>query len=181
MSKFRPISLCNVVYKLVAKCLVNRLYGIMHVAISENQSAFVWGRLIFDNVMVSFEVLHTMKRCRFGNSGWASLKLNMAKPYDRVEWTYLEAVILRLGYSAQWVEKLMRCVSSVRFAFNINGTTRGHVIPHRGLLQGDPLSPFLFLFCSEGLSSLFIAGEQLGEISGVKFGNFMVSHLLFAG
>jgi hypothetical protein len=180
VSDFRPISLCNVIYKIVVKCLVNRIKTTMHDVISESQSAFVGGRLIFDNVMAGFEVLHTMKRKRFGNGKYASLKLDMAKAFDRVEWAYLESMMRRLGYSTRWVHLIMRCVTSVRFTFNINGSIRGSVTPFRGLRQGDPLSPFIFLFCSEGLSSLFRASEDSGAISGVRFRDFHVSHLLFA-
>lgn len=123
-----------------------------------------------------------MKRARFGNDVYAALKINMAKTYDRVEWPFLEAMILKLGFDGRWVEKIMRCVKSVRYSFNINGSVRGCLVPQRGLRQGDHLFPFLFLVCSEGLSCLLRDRERRGEINGVRFGmhNLHVSHLLFA-
>ena len=179
VNEFRPISLCNVAYKVISKCVVSRLKGHMEKVISENQRAFVGGRQIFDNVMVCFEGIHTMKRGRFGNGNYAALKIDMAKAYDRVEWDFLEAVMLNLGFDRVWVEKVMRCVTSVRFAVNINGAPRGLIKPERGLRQGDPLSHFLFLFCSEGLSWLLLDKERRGLISGVKFGRgeLRVSHI----
>ena len=77
--EFRPISLCNVLYKIIARCLSERLKIAMSVAISANQNAFVKGRQIGDNIVVGFEGIHTIKRNRFGNGGSATLKLDMAK------------------------------------------------------------------------------------------------------
>ncbi|KAL5568655.1 hypothetical protein UlMin_025230 [Ulmus minor] len=91
---FRPISLCNALYKIVSKCLANRLKKSLDSVISEYQSAFVGGRLIHDNVLVAFEGIHTIRRGRFGNGSKAALKLDMSKAYDRVEWKFLEEVIL---------------------------------------------------------------------------------------
>ncbi|KAL5574975.1 hypothetical protein UlMin_016674 [Ulmus minor] len=145
------------------------------------QSAFVGGRLIHNNVLVGFEGIHTMRHGRFGNGKKVALKLDMSKAFDRVEWVFVEEVMRSLGYNDWWIQKIMRCVSSVSFSFLINGEVHGNAVPSRGLRQGDPLSPFLFLFCSEGLSSLMAKFELKGKLHGLKFGNIglLVSHLLF--
>uniref|UniRef100_A0A803Q138 CCHC-type domain-containing protein n=1 Tax=Cannabis sativa TaxID=3483 RepID=A0A803Q138_CANSA len=170
MSEFRPISLCNVVYKIVVKCLAGRMKHSLHQAISEVQSAFVGGRLIQDNAIIGYESLHCMKTRRFGNGKKMALKLDMSKAYDRVEWSFLMTMMRGLGYDEVWIEKIMRCVTSVSFSVLINGERFGNFHPSRGLCQGDSLSPYLFLICSEGLSCLIQEAERAGEIIGVRFG-----------
>ena len=93
MHQLRPISLCNVIYKLGSKVLANRIKPVMDMVISPFQGVFVPGRIISDNSIVAFELAHFMKNRRSGNKGYGALKVDMSKAYDRVEWRFLEAVL----------------------------------------------------------------------------------------
>ncbi|XP_056695804.1 uncharacterized protein [Spinacia oleracea] len=107
MTDFRPIALCNVLYKIASKAIVMRLKSILPEVISENQSAFVPGRLITNNALIALELFHTMKRRSKGRKGTIAMKLDMSKAYDRVEWTFLERLLLRLGFAERWVKVVM--------------------------------------------------------------------------
>ncbi|KAL5556823.1 hypothetical protein UlMin_039059 [Ulmus minor] len=98
MKDFRPISLCSVLYKIISKCLANRLKVFLDDLISENQSAFVGGRLIHNNIIAGYEGIHLMKKGRMGNGKKMALKLDMSKAFNRVEWRFLEAVMIKLGF-----------------------------------------------------------------------------------
>lgn len=181
LSKFCPISLCNVLYKLASKVLANRLKVFLTDIVSEFQNAFVPGRLITDNVLVAYECLHTIKR-QHSKRPFFALKVDMMKAYDRIEWPYLHGCLQKLGFAPEWIQTVMRCVTSARYAVRVNGELTSTVVPSRGIRQGDPLSPFLFLLCTEGLSCLLQKRESLGELQGIKNGmqGPPISHLLFA-
>ncbi|KAL5556875.1 hypothetical protein UlMin_039111 [Ulmus minor] len=173
--------LCNVIYKIISKMLANRLRRVMGSVISEEQSAFIPGRLITDNAIIGFESLHAIKR-RKTKKNYLALKLDMAKVYDRVEWEFIQRMMTKLGFSGVWINKIMACISSVTYSFQFNGKRFGHLTPSRGLRQGDPLSPYLFLLCGEGLSSLLHRYEQNEVLQGLRCGTRgpTISHLLFA-
>jgi hypothetical protein len=179
MKNFRPISLCNVLYKICSKVLANRLRGFLDEIISEEQSAFVPGRLITDNVLIAYT--HYLKRKK-GKSGACAIKLDMAKTYDRVEWEYLRQIMLKLGFHSTFVSLIMRCVESVSMSVRINGNLTESLRPSRGIRQGDPISPYLFLLCAEGLSCLLKSRGPVYLSRGVRVGVHApwISHLLFA-
>ncbi|KAL6176931.1 hypothetical protein ACLB2K_053563 [Fragaria x ananassa] len=178
---FRPISLCNVIYKLISKAIVNRLKGVLPDVISQFQSAFVPGRCIHDNVITAFELVHSIKTRQTGDQPHCVLKLDISKAYDRVEWVFLQGVLTKFGFDEKLVELIMRCVRSVSFSILWNGEAVGLINPTRGLRQDDPLSPYLFLMVSEGLTGLLQKADREGMIHGVKAAVDapIISHLLF--
>lgn len=182
LKDLRPISLCNVIYKIVSKVLSNRLKLILPDIISPNQSAFVPGRLITDNILMAYGLTHFLRNKRRGTETFAALKLDMSKAYDRVEWDFLNRMMRKLGFHDSWVTLIMKCVTTVSYRVKVNGELTETISPTRGLRQGDPLSPYLFLICAEGFSALLNSAEEQGRIQGVTICENApsINHLLFA-
>ncbi|KAH9666707.1 reverse transcriptase domain-containing protein [Citrus sinensis] len=169
-------------WNVVAKMLANRMKMVLGSIISDSQSAFVPGRAIADNVLISAEIMHFLKRKRQGKEGIAALKIDMSKAYDRIEWGFLKSILLKLGFVVVWVNLIMLCVTTVTYKITRGELELGPIVPSRGLRQGDPLSPYLFIICAEGLSLLINHYERARMIHGARVarGAPLVSHLFFA-
>ncbi|XP_062021002.1 uncharacterized protein LOC133737477 [Rosa rugosa] len=167
-NQFRPIALCNVLYRIRSKVLANRLKQILSSIISPLQSAYVPGRLISDNTLVATEVAHFMYKLRRQEEGFFSLKLDISKAYDRLEWDFLRAMLTKLGFHEQWITIIMKCVASVQYSILVNGQPSKAITPTRGIRQGDPLSPYLFILCAEGLSALISKAVESSHLQGLK-------------
>lgn len=154
MTDLHPISLCNVLFRVLSKILANRLKLCLPTLISANQNAFVEGRLLTDNALIAFEVNHYIKRKMQGNKGVAALKIDVSKAYDRLEWDYIESMLIKFGFQEMWRKRVMTCIKMVSYSFVQQGVVFGEIYPQRGIRQGDPISPYLYILCAEGLTSL---------------------------
>ncbi|KAL0462114.1 UNVERIFIED_CONTAM: putative mitochondrial protein [Sesamum latifolium] len=162
--------------------MANRLKPFIDSNVSQTQSAFIPNRLITDNVLLAFEINHHLKISKRSKGGSTAIKLDMSKAYDSVEWSFLRGVLLRLGFHHRFVNLIMLLVSTVSYSFTLNGEPFGFLRPERGIRQGDPLSPYLFIFCAETLSRMMQEAECRGRLMGVKVMDRApsISHLLFA-
>ncbi|XP_030924735.1 uncharacterized protein LOC115951970 [Quercus lobata] len=130
---------------------------------------------------MAFETLHYMKNHQHGKSGFMVLKLDMSKAYDRMEWVFLEGLMKKMGFDVRWIALIMECITTVSYSILVNGDPSDIIHPSRGLRQGDLLSPYLFLICSEGLHGLLNKEAEEGHIRGVsicKKGS-RLTHLFF--
>lgn len=153
----------------------NRIQGVLPALISPEQAAFVEGRSISSHCLISQEVMK-----KFQNSkGFMALKIDMEQAYDRMSWVTLEVVLSRMGFPELFTNWVLACVSNPRFSLLINGKQTSWIEAKCGFRQGCPLSPYLFIICSELLSLAF---EQLGGLEGISLGVGAppISHLLYA-
>lgn len=168
MQDMRSISLCSVQYKIISKILCNRLKTILPEIISETHEAFVSGRIISDNIIIAHEMIHGLRTHTKVAEEWMAIKTDMSKAYDRVEWNFLEVLLERMRFDRIWIRWIMACVSSVSFSVLRNGNSHGHIKPERGIRQGHPLSPFLFILCAEALVNCLNSSEAAGRLRGIK-------------
>ncbi|KAK2637369.1 hypothetical protein Ddye_032161 [Dipteronia dyeriana] len=111
-----------------------------------------------------------------------ALKIDMSKAYDRVKWAFLSTVMRKMNFLSQWINLVMDCISSSTLSFQLNGSVVCSLSPSRGLCQGCPLSPYLFLLCYEALSRFITKFERNGRELGIRScrGSPLISHLFFA-
>ena len=126
---FRPVSLCNILYKIISNTIANRLKKLLPKIVLETQSAFMSDRLISDNILVAFETLHHLKNKRKGKLGFMAFKLDMSKAYDRVEWVFLEKLMAKLGFANRWISLISSCIRSVSYFVLVNGEPYCHAPP----------------------------------------------------
>ena len=161
--------------------IANKLKGVLPLIISESQSAFQSDKAISDNILVAFETLHHMKNQKSKKGGFMALKLDMSKAYDRVEWSFLEVTMMKMGFDARWVALILSCINSASYPILVNGVPKGDIRPSRGIRQGDPLFPYLFLICSEALNCQLQQAARSEAIRGFSLckNGPKISHLFF--
>ena len=166
-NQFRPIGLCNIVYKLVTKVIVNRIKPILSSLISPTQCSFVPKRQITDNVIIVQEMLHSM-RYKQGKRGYMMIKIDFEKAYDRLRWSFIRDTLLELRLPQLMVDVVMNCIESAKLSVLWNGEPMETFQPSRGIRQGDPLSPYLYVLCMERLTHLIEREVQLGGWKPVR-------------
>lgn len=181
ISQFRPISLCNVSYKVLTKIVVQRLKPFIPDIISPYQTGFVPTRSIHENIVVAQEMVHSMNKMR-GKTGFFAIKVDLAKAYDRLRWSFIHEVLLEIGFPSSLIHVIMHCVTSAKTNVLWNGNRSEFFSPERGIRQGDPMSPYLFVLCMDKLTHLIAEEVENGQWIPLKAGRSgpPVSHLMFA-
>ncbi|KAJ9536053.1 hypothetical protein OSB04_un000779 [Centaurea solstitialis] len=179
LGDYRPISLIGVYYKLVATILAERLKKVIGKVISTTQSAFIKKRHILDGVLVANEVVDYL---RYKKRKGLVFKVDFEKAYDSVEWRPLISTMEIMGFGVKWRRWIEACLRSSTMSVLVNGSPTKEFVMGRGLRQGDPLAPFLFLIVAENLNVLMEEACSKGIIEGLGVGveDVKVSHLQYA-
>ena len=167
IDQYRPISLVGAIYKIITKVMSNRIKTVLPMVIDENQSAFMQGRGLLESVLVANEVIEDVRRRRRRG---VLLKVDFEKAYDSVRWSFLLDKLNRLGFLERWIKWVQGCLESATVSVLVNGCPTEEFRPTRGLWQGDPMAPFLFLVVAEGLAGLVRSASKENLLREVKVG-----------
>ena len=148
---YRPISLCNVSYKIITKTVVNRIKPLLSRLIGPAQTSFVSGRQITDNIVLAQEIIHSMRNKK-GKKGWMACKIDLTKAYDMLRWDFIHETLVDVGFPELVVSVIMNCITTPSMEILWNGDRTSSFIPSRGIRQGDPMSPYIFVLCIERLA-----------------------------
>ncbi|MCI03311.1 LINE-1 reverse transcriptase like, partial [Trifolium medium] len=165
LSDYRPICLVSSMYKILAKVLATRLKKVLGKLISPVQSAFLPNRQILDGVLVVNELLDLAKRRK---DKCLMFKVDFERAYDTVNWNFLEYMMTRMGFTVGWRQWIRACVFQSSMSVLVNGSPTEDFTVGKGLRQGDPLSPFLFLIVAEGLTGLMSKAVDGSLFHGYK-------------
>ncbi|GJS67975.1 RNA-directed DNA polymerase, eukaryota [Tanacetum coccineum] len=175
---FRPISLIGSLYKIIAKILANRLVVVLGDIVNEVQSAFIADRQILDGPFILNEVLQW---CKSKKKQSLIFKVDFEKAYDSVRWDFLDEVLKKFGFGDKWCTWIQSCLRSSRGSIIINGSPTAEFQFHKGLKQGDPLSPFLFILIMESLHLSFQRVVDARMFKGITLSSsLMLSHMFYA-
>ncbi|GJZ04462.1 RNA-directed DNA polymerase, eukaryota [Tanacetum coccineum] len=175
---FRPISLIGSIYKIIAKILANRLVGVLGDIVNEVQSAFISDRQILDGPFILNEVIQW---CKSKKKQSLIFKVDFEKAYDSVRWDFLDDVLKKFGFGNKWRDWIQKCLRSSRGSIIINGSPTEEFQFFKGLKQGDPLSPFLFILIMESLHLSFQSVVDVGLFKGIHLSPLVnLSHMFYA-
>jgi hypothetical protein len=163
--RYRPIALRNVVYKIISKVIANRLKPLLPSLISEEQTGFVEGWQILDNINHAHELIHTLKTQRRGGM---IIQLDLAKDYEKINWHHMVKTLEAFGFAQHWINWIVNLVSTTSCSLLINGAPAKPLWPSRRIRQVDPISPFLFILMMEGLSRSIKSTTAEGERTRIK-------------
>ncbi|XP_056688698.1 uncharacterized protein [Spinacia oleracea] len=180
IAEFRPIGLCNTIYKLVTKIISSRLKNILGRIISPFQSSFIHGRGIEDNVILVKEMAHHFHKVKKRNKIMA-LKLDITKAYDSIEWDFVRETLLFFNFPPNLISLIMSCISTPSISILWNGEICNAFKPSRGIRQGDPLSSYIFVLCLDRLSTIIeqkVNSHSWSPIAITR--NIKISHVFYA-
>ena len=185
LDKYRHIALCNIIYKIVSKVIALRLKPMLPLIISPEQSGYVEGRQITDGIILTHEIIHSLKQTK---KPGMLLKIDLSKAFDSISWEYLQKILKAFGFAPLWIRWINNLLSPSFFTILINGIPSPTFRPSRGIKQGDPLSPFLFVILAEGLGhsikstilSHKLRGLSIHQAPAVSHQQFVDDNMLFS-
>ena len=179
MKDYRPISCCNVLYKVISKIIANRLKQILPQFIAGNQSAFVQDRLLIENLMLATELVKDYHKDSISTR--CAIKIDISKAFDSVQWSFLNKTLIALNFPPTFIHWIMLCVTTASFSVQVNGDLAGFFRSSRGLRQGCSLSPYLFVISMDVLSKMLdkaAASRKFGYHPNCR--SLGLTHLSFA-
>jgi hypothetical protein len=160
---FRPISFCNVIYKIISKVIAHKLKPILPFIISKEQSGYVEGRKIMDSIILVHDIIHSLKNTRMPGM---LLNLDLSKAFGKLIWHYIKEVLAAFGFCPEWIDWILNLISSTFFSILVNRSPSQPFSPSRGIRQGDPLSPFFFVIMVEDLGHYKRTSVENGFVQG---------------